>query len=76
MTEEAHETPAIDQLFEDIEKLRRAAELLEKIWGLIGPYGRLEVEQGPRGDLARSVHGEPDRVWSEVRDHFGFDDSE
>ena len=63
-----HETPAIDALLKEHESLWKASQLLEEIYSLVGPYGRLPADGFSSAD--------PDLLWSKVRDHFGFDDSE
>lgn len=54
----------LSALLQDVERLREAEKLLERVWSEIGPYG-LRPGESPKPDL---LH--------DMREHFDFDDSE
>lgn len=55
------EFEALDKVMEDINRLKKSHELLEKLWSAHGPYRDRDI---------------PIELWFKVCDHFGFDDSE
>lgn len=66
-----HNTPALDAVMEEVDRLRAGAVLLEELYTAMGPYFHF------RGtDLSWGTPEEADSIWDKVRDHFGFDDSE
>ena len=57
-----NETPALDAMQQEIEKLRYGNRLLEDVWRELGPY-----------DFPRDF---PLELKVKIADFFGFDDSE
>lgn len=57
------ETPSIDKLFAEIERLRQARALLEEVWKALGPYF------GPDNKL-------PSELENKMQRFFQFDDGE
>lgn len=53
--------PTIEKLKAEVERLERAAELLEQVYVEVGPYQNGKIL---------------DKTWCSIRDFFGFDDSE
>jgi hypothetical protein len=52
---------SIDNLLEDIKKMRVATELLENLWAELGPYRTNKISE---------------ETWDKVRNFFNFDDGE
>jgi hypothetical protein len=47
------ETPNLDLVLDDIEKLRRGVQLLEMLWGTLGPYQNFPKPDQHEEDLAK-----------------------
>ena len=56
-------TPALDKFQEDIARLERGVELLEKLWHLLGPYGNFPIPEGhkERGEDLKNFSGDKER---------------
>jgi len=51
----------LDKILEEVSRLKKSHELLEKIWLAHGPYQEQYISK---------------ELWYKVNDHFGFNDSE
>jgi len=56
------DTPNLDAALAEIEKLKRAQDILEEVWNWTGPYGPDETI--------------PSELMTALHAHFEFDDSE
>ena len=75
-----HETPALDALSRDIDRLRAGCSLLERIWQAMPAHGpfpetrRLSTQEIPAAE--QETRDEGRRLVIDMQTHFGFDDSE
>lgn len=68
-------TPGLDKFLEDIERLKKGCELLERLYNLFDPYGLTTVID--KQNSAQNFEFSKDtRLASEIMNYFKFDDSE
>lgn len=77
--------PKLDELVDEIERLKTSHKLLEEIYYWYGPYGpasRISINKKWSRTTVDAVQKScqkmemPEELHRRMRDHFGFDDSE
>lgn len=69
-------SPILDSIMEEYTRLKKAEELLKRVYIEIGAYPTITPKNCDSVGISHGTIWYMEGVWSNVRDYFGFDDSE